>query len=340
MIITGIFGNVISLIVIRRKEDSSTTSKFLTSLAVADTMTLIVKGAQMVLIWGEMFWPHLYLTWNLKPFSFHVFSLLPERISKGITVAIVCDRVVVLTVPLRYKIICRQIRITAIIVMVYVVIASMTLPDLVNFSTYHITTGSKNKTIHSGQRFMNSQSKLQIMLKMFNVLVFDSMPIPVVFVCNIVIIIALRKRNILVSTTSDVQQQRKQQEKQLTKLLLTISTLFLVLAGPSAVYRFLFLVRVSPPDILRKDLLAELRLTLSLSNCAINFIVYAVMNKKYREGYVAILRRCRRSNAIEDSNSQRNRNVIVWKNTYHKILKLLLLLFRKKNKGECHIYKM
>ena len=227
----------------------------------------------MVVIWGEMFWPHLYLTWKLNSSSFYVLSLLPDRISKGITVAIVCDRVVALTVPFRYKIICRPMRITAIVVMVYVVIALMTIPGIVDIYVYYVSTGSKNKTIHSGKRFMNSQSTLQIMLKMFNLLAFDSMPIPVVFVCNIIIIIAIRKRNILVSTTSEVQHQRKQQERQLTKLLLTVSILFLVLAGPAAVYRFLFVVGLSPPDILRKDLLADLRLTMSLSNCAINFIV-------------------------------------------------------------------
>ena len=251
----------------------------------------------MVFTWGEMFWPRLYLTWKLKSSLFHVFSLLPERISKGITVAIVCDRVVALTVPLRYKIICRPMRITAIIVMVYVIIASMTIPGIMGI---YFSTG-ENKTIQRKTKFKASLSKLQIMLKMFNLLVFDSLPIPVVFVCNIIIIIALRNRNILVSTTSEVQQQRKQQERQVTKLLLTVSTLFLVLAGPSAVYRFLFLVRVCPSDISRKDLLADLRLTLSLSNCAINFIVYAVMNKRYREGYVAMLFCCRQNNNIQGS---------------------------------------
>ena len=300
----GVFGNIVSLIVIRRTEDWSTTSKFLTSLAVADTMTLMTRGAQMVFTLGEMFWPNIYLKWKLKIFSFHALSLLPYRISKGITVAIVCDRVVALTAPLHYKIICRPMRITVTIVMVYVVIASTTIPNIVNIFVYHLTS-EQNGKIYTGKQFIASevsQSRVKLLLNMLNLVIFDCMPIPVVFVCNVVILIALRSSNVLASTTNEVQQQRKHQERQLTKLLLTISILFLVLNGIPSIYMFLSLagIRVSPTDADIASMVDDIRVTLSLINCAINFIVYTVMNKKYREGYVAILCRCRRSNDIQD----------------------------------------
>ena len=258
----------------------------------------------MVFTLGEMFWPNIYLKWKLKIFSFHALSLLPYRISKGITVAIVCDRVVALTAPLRYKIICRPMRITVTIVMLYVVIALTTIRNIVNIFVYHLTS-EQNGTIHTGKQFIASvvsQSKLKLLLNMFNLVIFDCMPIHVVFVCNIVILIALRRSNVLSSTTSEVQQQRKHQERQLTKLLLTISILFLILNGIPSIYMFLSLagIRVSPTDADSATMVDDIRVTLSLINCAINFIVYAVMNTRYREGYVAILCHCRRSTDIED----------------------------------------
>ena len=45
----------------------------------------------------------------------------------------------------------------------------------------------------------------------------------------------------------------------------------------------------------------DILLTLFLLNSSVNFIVYAVMNKRYREAYISILCCCRRSNNIEDS---------------------------------------
>ena len=304
IIIPGIFGNILSLIVIRKTETSSTTSKFLTSLAVADTMKLIVKGAQMVLTLGEIFWPHMYITWTLSTHAFVVLSLIPDRISKGITVAIVCDRVIALTAPLRYKIMCRPMRITTIIVLVFIITTSTSLRTVVEYFMFHFTT-SENRTIHTNiaKQYLStqmSQSTWKSIHEMFNLLIFDPMPIVIVFLGNVMIIFSLRRRSILASTTSEVQQQRKQQERQLTKLLLTISMLFFFLTCPSMMYKVLVVAGMTPPDGAFAILIQDLHQTLSLTNSAINFVVYAVMNNKYREGYAAIICRCRRTNGIED----------------------------------------
>ena len=254
----------------------------------------------MIFTWGEMFWPHQYLTWQLSTLSFDVLSLIPDRISKGITVVIVGDRVIALTAPLRYKIICRPMRIKTIIVVLFVVIVLTSLPTIVDVFMFHLTS-LKNRTIHTNVAILYmshvSQSSLKQIHLMINFLLFDCMPIPIVFVGNIIIISSLRKRKIVDSTTSEIQQQRKLQERQLTILLLTISMLFFLLTCPLAVYRVLSVALVIPHDATVLDI----NITLSLSNSAINFVVYAVMNKKYKAGYVEILRRCRRSNAIEDS---------------------------------------
>ena len=303
IIIPGIFGNILSLIVIRKTETSSTTSKFLTSLAVADTMHLIVKGALMVFTWGFMFWPHQYLTWKLSTLSVLLLSYLPEMISKGITAAIMCDRCVALTAPLRYKVTCRPIRITAILVVLSVVIVSTSLPTIVDFFRFQFTK-LENRTINTniGKRHRSqiTQSSINSIHVMVTFLLFDCMPIPIVFVGNIIIICSLRKRKMLASTTSEVQRQRKLQERQLTKLLLTISMLFFFLTGPSAVYRILAIVGVTPSNTAIAVMVGNILQTLSLTNSAINFIVYVVMNTKYRDGYEAIICRCRRSVAIEE----------------------------------------
>ena len=257
----------------------------------------------MIFTWGEMFWPHQYLTWKLTFYSFISMSLLPDRISKGVTVAIVCDRVIALTAPLRYKIICRPMRITAIIVAVFVVTSLTTLPTIVDVIMFDFSS-SENRTIHTDigkqyRTFRLSQSTLKPIHIMINFLLFDCLSILIVFVCNNIIIFSLRKRNILASTTSEVQRQRKLQERKLTKLLLTISMLFFFLTGPSMVYRVLFVAGMTPSATITV-IVGNLHQTLSLSNSAINFVVYVVMNKKYREGYLAIICCSRRTNSIED----------------------------------------
>ena len=306
VIICGIFGNLLSLVVFFRSGESTTTSKFLKSLVVADAVTLIMRCLQMILVWEEIFWPsQCLLTCQMSPFLFLKMSHLPERISKGITVAIVFDRVVAVTIPLRYKIICRPLRINATIVMVYIVAFAASLPHIVDVFQHHIESstagGMANYTYITEQYKANLLSKAWLKsTHIFNLFAFDFIPIPLVMICNIIIIISLRKNRIVESTTNDVQQQRKIQERKITKLLLTISVLFLALCGPRWLYSVLFYTGF-PPNLsaLSTRIALDVIAVLNISNNSINFIAYAMMNKKYRKGYMAILCFCRRNEFVD-----------------------------------------
>ena len=300
VIIFGMFGNTLSLIVLGKTNDSSSSSKFLINLAFVDTMTVIVNGIQMVYTWGEIFWPHQSRSWVLSSFAFSILSRLFDRISKSITVAIVSDRLIAVAMPFRYKDIVKPFRITILIAMIYVINACTSLPSIWDVFEYHIQAG-ENKMMGEQYRLSRlSQSKLKAFHFLLNILVFDFIPVPLVLVCNIIIVICLQKNTVKKSKiTTEAQQQRKRKERELTKLLLTISTLFLFLAGPQGIYVFIVVAGASSLDPFTIKLVMDILLTLSLVNSSINFIVYAVMNTKYRQGYIEILCCCRRDNDIE-----------------------------------------
>ena len=307
IIIFGIFGNILSLAVLRKTDDSSTSSKFLINLALVDTVTLIARGMQLVYTLGEMFPSHQ--SWILSSFAVSAFSRWFDRISKGITVAIVSDRLIAVVMPFRYKDIVRPVRVTIIIALIYIINSATTLPVIWSVFEYHIQTAD-NRTSgeYMGQKYFESvlsQSIPRAIHFTANIFLFDFIPIPIVFVCNVIIVVCLRKNNNNKKTTvtTDAQKERQRRELELTKLLLTISLLFLVLAGPHGIYLFLILIEAyeyTANPFIRKLLMDGL-ITLLLLNSSINFIIYAVMNKRLREGYISILCRCRRSNNIEDS---------------------------------------
>ena len=299
VIICGIFGNIISMVVLGKMEDSSIMSIFLKSLTISDTVTLIIRCMQMVYIWGKLFWSDQMRTWQLSSFEINALCSLPYRISEAVAISV--DRVIAVTMPFRYKIMCMPKRITLILVMMSVIITAMALPTIVDVFMYRFQVG-ENKTIYTdfGKQYrisLLSQSKWKSLLWLINILLFDVVPIPVVLICNVIISIYIRRSNIEKSITNQVRQQRKHKEMELTKLLLTISMLFLILVGPLAVSGVLIIAGALEED----KLVLEILQTLSLVNNSINFIVYSVMNKKYREGYLATLCCCRRNNAIEES---------------------------------------
>ena len=230
-------------------------------------------------------------------------SSVSNRISKAITVAISVERLIAVTIPFRYKIMCRPKRITVMISIMSFIITAMALPTIVDLFMYRFQVrGNETIYIDMGQQYRDSilsQSKWKSVLWLINILVFDFVPTPAVLICNVIIIFCLRRSNIEKSTINQMHQQRKQKERELTKLLLTIGMLFLVLAGPSAISGVLIIARSLP----RNKLVLDILLTLSLVNNSINFIVYALMNKKYREGYIATMRCCCRMNDIEESDT-------------------------------------
>ena len=126
-----------------------------------------------------------------------------------------------------------------------------------------------------------------------NRLLFDVIPIPSVIIGNVVIIVGLRRRSSLKSTSEESNQTRKYQERQLTKLLLVVSFSFLTLCAPFDISSFISITgdydNKIPKGVVT-SLITEILTTLTLLNSSINFVIYSVMNKRYRQGYISILK--------------------------------------------------
>ena len=303
----GMGGNILTLVVLFRVNDSSTALQYLKSLAVADILTIAINIAYIPFMVCQLFWPEEYLSWAVKSYSILQLYLSAGKISKCIIVAIVFDRVVAVTWPFRYKAICTPVRTTAAIVIIFMLIIATTTPYIVNTFMYGFKTDG-NRTIgpsaqseagHFMVYYIHTTKWLPAHI-FVNRLLFDLIPIPLVIAGNIVIIIGLRKAGAVKSTPDDASNQRKYQDRQLTKLLLFLSFSFLVLCAPFDLLGLFTLINSSQKIVPLGFFLQEIFRTLTLINSSINFVIYAVMNKRYRQGYMSILVCCR-GDAGQDS---------------------------------------
>ena len=266
---------------------------------MADILTITIRCVYIPLVWWQLFWPEQYMTWTLKSFAVLSLTNSMDRISKCIIVTIVLDRVVAVVWPLRYKDICTTMRSTVAMVVIYVTILSTTIPISVDAFMYKFKTGINSTglpTAYTESSEYVKQSVLPSTLKTVNLMatrfLFDLTPIIVVIIGNIVIIVGLRRSASSKSTSEDSQRQRKHQDRQLTKLLLTVSFLFLILCVPFDLLSIVTInvgsAEVGDRDFFRHVVIEVFR-TLTLLNSSVNFVVYAVMNKRYREGYKSLL---------------------------------------------------
>ena len=306
----GIFGNVLTLVVLFRVNDSSTALQHLKSLAVADIFTITFNCVYIPFILCQLFWPEEYLTWTVKSYSIMQMALSAEKISKCITVAIVFDRVVAVTWPFSYKTTCTQMRTTVAIVTIFILVISTTSPYIVVTCMYGFETegnrtigpSSQSEAAHFMLYYIHKSKWMPIHI-VLNRLLFDLLPIPLVLVGNIIIIIGLRKGGAVKSTSEEANNQRKYQERQLTKLLLFVSFTFLMLCVPFDLLTCFTIIAGSEKIVYIGHFLYQIFRTLSLTNCSINFVIYAVMNKRYRKGYLSLLGCFRRD--IEQDTPQR-----------------------------------
>ena len=87
------------------------------------------------------------------------------------------------------------------------------------------------------------------------------------------------------------QNTMRSAENQLTIMLLLVTTLFLILLCPTY-FRFIYLVfakRDTPPDYAKSMLIYEITSKLYLSNSGINFFLYCISGKKFRNDLKEIL---------------------------------------------------
>ena len=294
IVIFGIFGNIMTLIVLFRVNETNTTSIYLKNLAVADIFTLSIKGACTIFTWWQLFLPHQYRTWKFNTLSLVTFSYIFEKVSKYITVAVVFERIIAVTWPFRYKEICTPLRTRIVILVIYIICLAISLPVNVDMVMYFHTAepiaDTYPMTVKEGTRYLTKHlfnHDLQFLItKIYRAV--DFIPIPLIIIGNCIIIMGLRKAKQIRTNSTDGRQQGRKRERQITKLCLTISFTFLILCSPFDMYYFLFFTKVIELNHI-VQVVGDVFTTLSTMNSSANFIIYAAMNKRYRQGYLEII---------------------------------------------------
>ena len=197
----GVFGNIMTLIVLFKGKKANPTSIYIANLAAADLMTLCIRFACLVSVLWQIFRPEVYASWKVNSYSIFMLSYFSEKISKCITVAIVFDRIVAVKWPFRYKTICTARRTIIAMVAIYVVLISTSFPIICDIFAYfrtdkvNISSSEYPTTAHEIKQYMTSRLyKIYILYILANVnRVIEFSIIPVIIIGNIVIVRGLRK---------------------------------------------------------------------------------------------------------------------------------------------------
>jgi len=276
--VIGFIGNILTIIVLFRREMKSTTVYFLRTLVVTDTGIIVgcILGLSVISItqinsnmklFADVIYPHIY-----TPTNYIVMTL--QMINVWVTVAVSVERYIAICHPFKSVKICNKRNAHILIGIITVVSCLYNIPRC--FATMVSKCGAEEHhdcySITSTS-FGTSEFYEKVYSVYLYVLLIYIIPLILLAVLNTLLILELmrmRKRR----TPSNVQENS---ETNMSIVLILIVVVFILCQTPGLVAQFWFLDK--------KVLLQLLCVsnTLFAFNSSVNFLIYTAVGRKFRK---------------------------------------------------------
>lgn len=307
--ILGICGNCFVVAVVFRSPRMRTvTNIFIVNLALADILVLIFCLPATLI--GNIFVP-----WILGWFTCKTVSYLQGvSVSASINtlVAISMDRFLAICCPLKCQLSTRIAR--WIIVVIWVLSLTITLPWALYFQLQPISAEQPDVLLCVEQWPHEDSETLYFLAA--NMGLCYLLPLCIITACYVCIWIKVWRRNIpgeTKGTNADVLMQRS--KLKVVKMMLVVVILFVISWLP--LYIIFTRLKLGPPVTAESQeneillIMAPIAQWLGASNSCINPVLYAFFNKKFRKGFLAIIKSRKCCGTLRyDPGIKRNSNML------------------------------
>ena len=282
----GLIGNTLSfLVMIKSNNRKMSTCIYMAAISINDNIMMYMAG-------------HDYLVsglhthkWHLLECKFLAFlALFALQNCAFLVVAMTMDKYIAIKWPHRAALYSTPQRAKTIAGSVYICACIYNIPH------FFLSSVIGGECFNFG--ISNVFSKVYSWLSFVLNAIF---PFTMLIYMNIVIVKAVRKSRKLFRvderTTAGIdtrQKSMKNVENQLTKMLLLVTTLFLILLFPTY-FRFIYMVFVkqdTPLEYAQSMLLFQITTLLYISNSGINFFLYCISGQKFRNDLKELLCCC------------------------------------------------
>ncbi|XP_053397965.1 probable G-protein coupled receptor B0563.6 [Mercenaria mercenaria] len=271
LLVFGTAGNVTSIVILmQRKNRISSTARFLTALAVCDTLSLLVTVSRN--------WPIVMFDVSIahtSPIACKCYGFLvyfSSETSSWFIVAITVERFVCIFCPHRTKQICSLQRSNTVIMCIFTALFLFNVHLL-----FGMSIGENSKCYPTGDMYAEFYFKIWPIVK---ISVASIIPFLIVFVGNTSIMIKMRRRE-----RSFRNQNVKSSRLMVTLVLLNV--VFLVCITPMALFMLFLGKRYLNLGDTHEDavvlLLWSVVNVLYFTNNAVNFLLYFLSGSRFRK---------------------------------------------------------
>ena len=274
--IVGFIGNILTIIVLFRREMKSTTIYFLRTLVVTDTGIIVgaVLGLSVLSItqlnpdmwrFTDVIYPVIYM-----PINYVVMTL--QMINVWTTVAVSVERFIAICYPFRSVKVCNKRNAYILIGIICVFSILYNIPRC--FATSYNECTSTHKcyiviTTDFGKSFFFDQFYM-VWLYMFMIYIIPLLLLAVLNTLLIIELMKMRKRR----AVSNIQENS---EANMSLVLVLIVVVFICCQSPGLIAQFQFLDSVV---MLQWLCISN---TLFVLNSSVNFLIYTAVGRKFRK---------------------------------------------------------
>lgn len=280
----GLVGNFIVIIVTMKMKPFNSSSLFMISLAIVDLLAICVRiPFKDVQLTSTVTCQAMWYLYNVLPI-FSNYTLLFWTL----------ERVIAVQFPLRVTEWCTIKRTAIVITAAGIFSFGMGVPWPVSIVVQHSSVGTGCTLRHDMVEFI-----YDVWYKVDSS-IFIFIPMIIIFFSNLFIIAGLQqstKRHQQMTSSEEARKKREKEQRNTTITLLSVSLAFLVLHTPLAVYNCFSLARAEVTDqeeLATWDFINVFGLTMMELQNSVNFYLYFLTGRRYRQITFNILVPCRK----------------------------------------------
>ncbi|XP_050532343.1 FMRFamide receptor-like [Daktulosphaira vitifoliae] len=280
----GLVGNMLSVVVLTREPMKSSTSTYLTALAVSDLFYLLFVFTISFENYSWIVDADYYIYWKWYPYGLWLTDAASNT-SVLLIVSFTVERYIAVCHPLRGRVLCTESRAKRVIlfVAIFCIACTATTPH-----EWHIWLNPDTNKFQKSSTELGRNDTYRKAYNWFCTATFICVPLLVLAVLNWFLINAVnqsRRNRTRLTCQGNVVWNRQRQENKMTMTLIAVVIMFCVCQTPTAVM-MLVASMYEPPEksaayYVNRSLHTIFNF-LMVVNAASNFILYCAMSRKYR----------------------------------------------------------
>lgn len=302
LFVIGTVGNLLTLVVLTRPKMKMSVTTYLIGLAVWDTIYLLASFPGVSYLQFPLLDDAFACKYGAILFPYYYFIILTGQTATiWLTVAFTIDRYIGVCHPFKAKTYCTTTRAKIVVVLISVLSGLYNLSRFFEVEAmnidYPIGYGNDSYVYdlyyNNATDLRRNQTYLTIYYSALYLAIMFALPLLALIYFNtrlVMVVYKSSKWNREHANTGGANKQKESKENNITVMLVVVVVVFIVCQMPALVYNVAFSI-MGEQDItkhLEFNYLGLIRNTMGHLNSAINFFIYCLLGKKFRQEFMLI----------------------------------------------------